>query len=122
MAIIKKSTIEACKKMLLEKKEQILNSITNNKTEFDTLERGGDEADNSVSSIAEHQFLTNQNRLHSQLVEIEYALARIEQGVFGICEETEEPIEDSRLLAIPWTRLSLEGAEIRDDMKKRYSR
>ena len=121
MAITKK-TIEACKNLLLQKREDILNSISNAKAEFDTLERGGDEADNSVSSIAEHQFLSNQNRLHSQLLEIGHALARIEQGVYGFCEETEEPIEVDRLMALPWTRLSLEGAEIRDDMKKRYSR
>jgi len=122
MSSIKKSTVEACTNLLLAKKENILNSIASQKSEFNNLERGGDEADNSVSSIAEHQFLTNQNRLNTQLIEIENALARIEQGIYGICEETEEYIEESRLLAIPWTRLSLEGAEIRDDMKKRYSR
>ena len=119
---INQKTVEKCKTILLAKREEILNSLANGKSEFDTLERGGDEADNSVSSIAEHQFLSNQNRMHKQLLEIGYALARIEQGTFGLCEETEEPISEDRLIALPWTRLSLEGAEIRDDMKKRYSR
>ena len=54
-------------------------------------------------------------------MEIEFALARIEQGTYGICEETEEPIEVERLLAIPWTRLSIEGAEIREVMTKKYA-
>jgi DnaK suppressor protein len=46
----------------------------------------------------------------------------MESGAYGICEETEEMIENERLLAIPWTRLSIEGAEIRESLKKRYAR
>jgi DnaK suppressor protein len=61
-------------------------------------------------------------RLRKQLVEIEMALARIENGNYGICEETEELIEEERLVAIPWTRLSIEGAEIRESLTKRYAR
>ena len=36
--------------------------------------------------------------------------------------ETEEEIEPERLRALPWTRLSIEGAEIRESMTKRYAR
>ena len=60
-------------------------------------------------------------RLRKRLVEIEMALTRIDQGGYGICEETEELIEPERLRAIPWTRLSIEGAEIRESMKRRYA-
>ena len=45
----------------------------------------------------------------------------MEQGIFGICEETEEQIEIERLLALPWTRLSIEGAEIREAVRKRFA-
>ncbi len=57
-----------------------------------------------------------------RLLEIEVALSRIEDGTYGICEETEEVIEIERLSAIPWTRLSIEGAEIRESIQKRYAR
>ena len=60
--------------------------------------------------------------MRNQLLEIEMALARIEQGTFGFCEETEEPIESERLLAIPWTRLSIEGAEMREAVGRKYAR
>ena len=40
----------------------------------------------------------------------------------GTVEETEELIEPERLRAIPWTRLSIEGAEIRESLTKRYAR
>jgi DnaK suppressor protein len=44
----------------------------------------------------------------------------MENGSYGTCEETGEDIEEKRLLAIPWTRLSLEGAEVREREQKRY--
>jgi DnaK suppressor protein len=72
--------------------------------------------------MQESEFISNQERLRMQLAEIEFALARIESGTYGVCEETEEPIEVDRLLAIPWTRLSIEGAEIREAMGRRYAR
>lgn len=82
----------------------------------------GDEADQTARLMQESEFISNQERLRSQLAEIEFALARIENGTYGVCEETEEPIEVDRLLAIPWTRLSIEGAEIREAMGRRYAR
>jgi DnaK suppressor protein len=56
------------------------------------------------------------------LIEIEFALARIENGQYGVCEETEEFIEHERLLAIPWTRFSIEGAEIRESSEFQRAR
>ena len=72
--------------------------------------------------MAENDFLSSQERLTEQLLEIEMALSRIESGRYGICEETEEPIEHERLRALPWTRLSIEGAEIREALRRRYAR
>ena len=44
------------------------------------------------------------------LYEIDAALKRIEDGTYGICELTGQPIPWARLVAIPWARFSL-GAE-----------
>ena len=46
------------------------------------------------------------------LVEIEDALARIEQGTYGICEGNDEPIPKGRLRAIPWARYCLACASM----------
>ena len=43
------------------------------------------------------------------LYEIEQAINRIENGTFGKCELTGQPIEEERLTAIPWTRFSMEA-------------
>ena len=72
--------------------------------------------------LTEAEFLNRHERMRNQLMEIEAALGRIENGSFGVCEETEEAIEPERLRAIPWTRLSIEGAEIRESMNKRFAR
>lgn len=115
--------VAECKSKLLDIKRQIMNRVRSGRAEFETLDRfGGDEADQTMSVQAEYEFLSNQYRLKDQLLEIEFALARIQDGRFGICEETDEPIEIERLRVLPWTRLSIEGAEIREATKKKYAR
>lgn len=124
MATLSKALIEKCKKALLEAKADILNRVRDVRKDLGSSEDGksGDEGDQTTKALAESEFLTLNERLRNQLIEIELALARIENGTYGTCEETEEPIEPERLLAIPWTRLSIEGAEIRESMNKRYAR
>ena len=115
--------IAECKAKLLTAKEDILNRVRAAKSEFESLDlRGGDEADQTMNLLAENEFLTSQHRLKDQLIEIEFALARIQQGRYGVCEETEEAIEIPRLRALPWTRVSIEGAEIREAVKRKFAR
>ena len=112
--------IEICKIKLIETKAELLNRIKDAKQQYFEHDRGTDEGDQTMAILAEKEFLSTQDRLRKQLLEIEMALARIETGKYGICEETDEPIEEKRLLAMPWTRLSIEGAEIQEAMEKRF--
>lgn len=116
--------VEQCKAKLIEVKAELLNRVRESRQDLYNSDdsKGGDEGDQTMRALAESEFLSMHERLRTQLVEIEMALSRIENGVYGICEETEEPIEPERLLAIPWTRLSIEGAEIRESVGKRYAR
>jgi DnaK suppressor protein len=116
------SVISICKERLLTTKADLLNRVRENHQQYHTRDRGGDEGDLALNVLAEDHFLNTQERLRAQLLDIEMALSKISRGVYGICEETDEPIEIERLLAIPWTRLSVEGAEIRDTMSKRYAK
>lgn len=120
---ISQRLIDECRQKLLTTKTDILNRVRESRHQLDQMdERGGDEGDQTMRVLAEAEFLSMNERLRNQLVEVESALARIENGSFGICEETEELIEPERLRAIPWTRLSIEGAEIRESLTKRYAR
>lgn len=117
------SFITECKMALLETKRNIMNRVMRSRAEYQALDKnGGDEADQTMALLAENDFLTAQSRLKEQLLEIELALARIQNGRYGICEETEEPIEEERLRALPWTRLSIEGAEIRESVRRKFAR
>lgn len=122
MGLVEAKLVQECKKRLLDAKMDLLNRVRDTKRDLTFEDKGGDEADQTVRVLAEAEILTLNERLRSQLLEIEMALSRIESGTYGICEETEELIEKDRLLAIPWTRLSIEGAEIRESVKKRYAR
>lgn len=122
MTHIPETIITVCKQRLIEVKSELLNRMRSNFADYHNRDRGGDETDQAVDVLAEQQFVSEQERLRRQLLEIELALAKIEEGIYGICEETDEPIETQRLLAIPWTRLSIEGAEIREVLSKRYAK
>lgn len=119
--MITKALVDECRGKLLETKEDILNRVQEVRKDLYFEDKGGDEADQTARILNEKEILTLHDRLRGQLFEIEQALSRIEIGTFGVCEETEEQIEPERLRAIPWTRLSIEGAEIRESMKKRYA-
>lgn len=115
--------IRECKQRLLMLKQELMNRVRAGHLEFSAQEKAsGDEIDQTMAHLAENNFLAAQERLRFQLMEIEYALARIQNGNFGMCEETGEPIEIDRLLALPYTRLSIEGAEMRESVGRRYAR
>jgi DnaK suppressor protein len=122
VSVVSEGLIQECKTRLLQAKADLMTRARAQQAEFVHFDRGGDEADQSMSLLAENEFLSKQERIKHQLLEIELALARIQEGRFGICEETEEPIEVERLRAIPWTRVSIEGAEIREALQKRFAR
>lgn len=119
---ITEKVIKECRDKLMKTKMDLLNRVKEAREKLDLGEKGGDEADQTMRLLAEQEMLNLNDRLRSQLFEIESALGRIENGGFGFCEETEEPIEIERLRAIPWTRLSIEGAEIRESLNRRYAR
>lgn len=120
---LSKELIQQCRQKLILMKQDLLNRSRSLRSEFSQNDKNsGDEIDQTVAHLAEHHFLVSQERIRHQLMEIEFALARIESGQFGVCEETLEPIETDRLLALPYTRLSIEGAEIREASQKRFAR
>lgn len=110
--------ITLCKEKLLSEKTEILNKLKMNGRPPFVEDRSGDFGDQNTRAQSEHEWVLFQNRLRKQLFEVENALARIDAGNFGICEETELEIEPERLLSIPWTRLSIEGARLRESINR----
>ena len=119
MSFYNKAFLAECKEKLLSTKAEILNELRLAKKKLNNnQDRSGDEVDQTARLLEEkHALIANQRR-HKKLKEVERALACIEEGRYGICEETEEYIEEERLRAMPETSLSIEGAEIRENRQR----
>ncbi len=114
--MLNEKRIQECRFLLLNAKGNILNRVMTLSRSLRSEPQVRDEADLLADQLNETQALSHISRLRTQLLEIELALAKIERGQYGICEETAEWIEEKRLLSIPWTRFSTEGAEIHERM------
>jgi DnaK suppressor protein len=64
--------------------------------------------------------LRTRDRARKLIAKIDQALQRIENGTYGYCEETGEPIGIKRLEARPIATLSLEAQERHERMERIY--
>jgi DnaK suppressor protein len=107
----------------LQTKLQSLNSeireLEASLTDEETEDKGApDEVDRSSFEEEMQRMqlvLDGKKQLQFEVME---AIKRIEEGSYGVCEETEEPIGIKRLTAQPWTRLSLEAQQEFERRKK----
>lgn len=63
----------------------------------------GDEADLATMAQNKERVLWLTNDARVRLVAIDQALARMEQGTYGVCVDCRRPIPDERLHAMPTT-------------------
>ena len=64
--------------------------------------------------------LRTRDRERKLLKKVQAAIKRIDEGEYGYCEETGEPIGVARLLARPTATLSLEAQQRRELKQKLY--
>lgn len=76
--------------------------------------RGGDQTDQSSAETDRDLVAINRARARKLLGDVERALVRIENGTYGICEDTGRPIGLKRLEAQPTATLSIEAQEQRE--------
>ncbi|MEO5668380.1 MAG: TraR/DksA family transcriptional regulator [Bdellovibrionota bacterium] len=122
--MLKKEKLETYKKKLLGMREQILNRGRVTRAEGLTIDREDlvDESDHAAMIIQQSVSLNVQARDRFLLQEIEHALSKFEESTYGLCEDTEEPIDEGRLDAQPWTRYCVEAQEERERLAKRFAR
>jgi DnaK suppressor protein len=118
-----KKKLEHFRKKLLQLRTQILNRSHMKSQEHLRLspEDLADESDHAAAVIQQSLALNVQERDRWMLKEIDHALSKFEDGQYGVCEDTEEPIDEARLEAEPFTRYSVEAAELREKKAKRYA-
>jgi DnaK suppressor protein len=76
------------------------------------LEDPSDSGDLSQQSHEEWLFLNRNNLEKTLLREVEEAMARVNEGTYGICQECEEPISPKRLQALPWAKFCVRCQEM----------
>lgn len=79
--------------------------------EADITDRASVETDRALE-------LRTRDRARKLISKIDQAVGRIEAGVYGFCEETDEPIGLKRLEARPIATLSLEAQERHEKMER----
>ena len=98
--------------------------IGQSKDTLDDLKQGGlnqpDQIDRASLESDKALELRTRDRARKLISKIDEALKRIEDGSYGYCEETGEPIGLDRLEARPVTTLSIEAQERHERMEKTY--
>ena len=116
-----KKDLKRFKTMLEESKKQLLLSAKKTLTEessFDTDDLP-DEIDLASSEYTQSMIFRLRDREKFLLAKIDKALARIENGGFGICEKCEEEISMKRLEARPVTTLCIRCKEEQEQKESR---
>lgn len=109
------------KALLLAQLEECNERVESGKARLAELERPIDVAD--VASIEEERMtlLHLIDRDRRMLPAFQQALARIDDGSYGWCDETGEPIGLQRLLLSPTTALSVEAKQRRELLERHMS-
>lgn len=116
-------TLTKFKKTLLEEKQRILNNSKNALQNELALSPDDlpDETDLAASEINQNLVFKLRDRERQLLSKIDEALARMDDGSFGTCEDCEEPIEPRRLEARPVSTLCIACKERQEHREKIYA-
>jgi len=100
--------------LLRESRETVSHLQTETENHPDLADRASSETDRALE-------LRTRDRQRKLIAKIDEALRRLDEGVYGYCEETGEPIGLARLEARPIATLSLEAQE-RHERRERVHR
>lgn len=104
---MKKRELNEMKKILLSKREDLLNLVNNTSKKDINEARIGDEADVASGSIEKEMLFELNDNERVMLDAIEAALRKIENKTFGICDQCKKKISKNRLKAMPFARFCI---------------
>ena len=99
--------------ILRESRETLQHLQNENENHPDIADRASSETDRAIE-------LRARDRQRKLIAKIDAALLRIEDGTYGFCEETGEPISLKRLEARPIATLSIEAQERHERRERVY--
>jgi DnaK suppressor protein len=119
---LKKKDLGRFREILLSKKAEILRNAKQTLSEDMTLATDDlpDEMDLASSEYLQSFTFRLRGREKTFLKKIDHALAKIDDGSFGVCESCEEDISLKRLEARPETTLCIRCKEDQERNEKAY--
>ncbi len=104
---------ERFKKMLLKKKEEIINILSEAYSEGKEIETGisQDVVDKAESSYTKEFLFNLSDTERKRLSMIDEAIKRIEDSSYGICQMCQNNIDKKRLVVVPWAPHCIECQE-----------
>lgn len=114
LAYFREKLIQWREELLRESSETIRNTLQGTELQKpDLTDRASEETDHALE-------LRTRDRERKLISKINEALLRIEDGSYGYCEETGEPITVARLDARPIATLSIEAQERHERLEKTH--
>ncbi len=95
---------------ILERKRAELTETLRRRDEI-AIEKSADAIDEMQRAAEREMAILNLDRDSHLLRNIRAALARMDEGTYGICVRCEEPISPKRLEAVPWTPFCIKCQE-----------
>lgn len=108
------------KRKLVDWRQEILKESKETLENLQRLEQHPDTTDRASSESERGLELRARDRQRKLIAKIDAALERIENGTYGYCQETGEPIGVKRLEARPVATLSLEAQERHERRERIY--
>jgi DnaK suppressor protein len=108
------------KRRLIELRDQLLQNADDTGEHLRENEITTDPSDRATLEEEYTLELRTRDRERKLLKKVEKSIRMIDDGSYGFCEETGEPIGLARLLARPTATLSLEAQERRERLQKMY--
>jgi RNA polymerase-binding transcription factor DksA len=121
-SVLTAKELEYYRELLIEKLKELIGSV--NHIESEALKTSRQDSAGDLSSMPIHMADIGSDNYEQEFAlglmdserkivqEIYEALKRIQNGTYGICEGTGEPIPKARLNGIPWTRYCVQFAEM----------
>lgn len=111
--------VETLRVMLEDKREELNKRLKARRAGAEVDNEPGDEADQATGDAAAAMETRLMDREAKLLRLVERAIGKVEDGTYGYCEGTDEPIGFARLKLRPWTRYSVTYKEELEREEKR---
>lgn len=109
------------RELLLKLQDELIHNATTTAGHLQEQDTTPDPADRATLEEEYALELRTRDRERKLLSKIQASLRQLDEGDYGFCKDTGEPIGLKRLLARPTATLSVEAQERRERIKKQFA-